>query len=133
MADILVIEDDVMLQRVLTGLLERAGHTVRLAADGRNGLLEFRERRPDLVIADLQMPQLNGIEVILMVHAADPALPIIAMSGADRAETLGLLNAAQAFGAVGLLTKPFTIEEARTAVHAALTPRRNRATGEAAG
>ena len=80
MADILVIEDDVTLQRVLSRLRERAGHNVRLAPDGGAGVRMFQDRRPDLVLTDIQMPRTNGIEVVLMLQAADPALPIMAMS-----------------------------------------------------
>jgi DNA-binding response OmpR family regulator len=120
MAEILVIEDDVTLHRVLTRLLERAGHTVRVAENGSLGIRAFQERRPDLVLTDIQMPHTNGIEVVLMLQAADPTLPVIAMSGRARAEAMDPLTDAQLLGAVDVLPKPFAPDELVAAVSAAL-------------
>jgi DNA-binding response OmpR family regulator len=127
---ILVVEDDLSVQRALTRVLEGAGHTVRVAPDGRVGLKLFREISPELVVTDIQMPDVNGIEVILMIRAAAPTVPIIAMSGGARSESLGLLGNAQLLGAVALISKPFPRAELLAAVSAALL---GRAGGEAGG
>jgi CheY-like chemotaxis protein len=123
MALILVIEDDASLQRVLTRVLEREGHTVRVASDGLAGVRVFREARPDLVLTDLQMPGVNGIEVILMLQAAAPDLPVIAMSGGEMSQGLDLLTGAQLLGAEALLPKPFSVPDILGAVNAALRAR----------
>ena len=122
MAEILVIEDDVTLRRVLSRLLERAGHMVRVAENGMLGIRAFQERRPDLVLTDIQMPHTNGIEVVLMLQAADPTLPVIAMSGRTRAEAMDLLTDARHLGAVDVLPKPFAPEELVAAEIAAMPP-----------
>ena len=132
MATILVIEDDLPVQRVLTRILERAGHTVHTAGDGLAGVRVFREMRPDLVITDLQMPEANGIEVILMLQAAAPALPIIAMSGGEISQGLDLLTNAGLLGAIGLLPKPFSVPDLVSAVNAAMLPRPEADSGGAA-
>jgi two-component system, OmpR family, response regulator len=130
---ILVVEDDVALQRVLTRILERAGHTVHVAGDGLAGVKAFREIRPDLVLTDLQMPEANGIEVILMLQAAAPTLPVIAMSGGEISRGLDLLTDARLLGAVGLLPKPFSVAELLSAVNVALLPRSQADAGGATG
>jgi DNA-binding response OmpR family regulator len=133
-ASILVVEDDLSVQRVLARALEQAGHTVLVAPDGRHGLFAFREARPDLVITDLLMPEMNGIELALILRAADPRLPIIAITGRERTEVLAVLKASAAsLGAVELLTKPFTPGELLAAVDVALMRQSDRSTGDAAG
>lgn len=132
MPRVLVIEDDVSLQRVLTRVLERAGHTVQVAGDGLAGVRAFREAPPDLVLTDLQMPGANGIEVILMLQAAAPRLPLIAMSGGEISKGLDLLTDARLLGAVGLLPKPFSVTELLSAVNAALLPHSDADAGGAA-
>lgn len=132
MPRVLVIEDDVSLQRVLTRILERVGHTVQVAGDGLAGVRAFQETRPDLVLTDLQMPGANGIEVILMLQAAAPRLPVIAMSGGEISKGLDLLTDARLLGEVGLLPKPFSVAERVSALNAALLPRPDADAGSAA-
>jgi CheY-like chemotaxis protein len=133
MSLILVIEDDASLQQVLTRILEREGHTVRVADDGLAGVRVFREARPDLVLTDLQMPGVNGIEVILMLQAAAPDLPVIAMSGGKISQGLDLLTGAQLLGAVDLLPKPFSVPDVLGVVNRALRIRSHEDAGGAAG
>jgi CheY-like chemotaxis protein len=120
MPRILLIEDDNSIRRAFTRALTGSGHEVSVAANGADGLRLWRERGADLVLTDMQMPEMNGIEVILQLRASAPTLPVIAMSGGDQSGDLDALRDAKLLGAVGLLAKPFSIETLITAVAAAL-------------
>jgi CheY-like chemotaxis protein len=120
MLRVVVIDDEVGIRRSLRVLLGRYGYEAYEAADGLEGLRLCREVAPDLVITDIHMPGVDGIEVIAALHATHPALPIIAISGGDQTATLNLLGSAGLLGAVGTLRKPFTVTEVLQAVGLAL-------------
>ena len=105
MADILIIDDDRQMRRLLTRILTGAGHTVRQAANGRDGIALFAEQRADLVITDMVMPDMEGIETILSLRRGNPTLPIIAISGGSDPV---YLRAAASLGASEVLRKPFS-------------------------
>lgn len=81
MANILIIEDDPLVRDALRELLSRAGHRVEAAADGANGVLAYRNQRPDLVILDRNLPVLSGSGVFSRIRARDPAARVIVLSG----------------------------------------------------
>lgn len=108
MADILVIDDDRQMRRLLVYALSRAGHTVHEANNGSEGLAVFRRIRPLLVITDLVMPDTEGIETIRELRREAPTIPIIAISGGGSPV---YLDAATALGAVAALAKPFVATE----------------------
>lgn len=114
MARILLIDDDEPVRRTLTAMLEHAGHTVIVAGEGRAGLATFGASRFDLVITDILMPEKEGIETISAIARADPATPIIAITGGapieavPGARALDYLLIAQELGARATLRKPFT-------------------------
>jgi CheY-like chemotaxis protein len=116
---VLVIDDDPGLRRTLARLLERAGHIVLLAGDGSQGLRLWRDEGAELVITDVRMPGMNGLEVMLQLHQCAPELPIIAISGGDPSRDWESLEDAKLLGAVELLSKPFTGADLRSAVHRA--------------
>jgi DNA-binding response OmpR family regulator len=120
LARILIIDDDDAIRRPMKVLLERAGHEVVQAADGQEGLRLWREREADLVITDIHMPEKDGIETILELHALRRTVPIIAISGGDQTRRLDLLASAVMLGAVSTLPKPFTLAELLAAVERAL-------------
>lgn len=109
MASILVIDDEPQVRRLLQQMLVRAGHEVVEAADGVQGLAVARERRPDLVVTDLLMPNKEGIETIRDLRRVDPGLPILVISG-DPGSAL-YLEMAKLLGAHAALTKPFRAAE----------------------
>ena len=117
---VVVIDDDEPIRRTLGVLLERAGYAVVLAPDGEEGLRSCRAAVPDLVMTDIHLPGMDGIEVALALRTLAPELPLIVMSGGDRTERLDLLGTALLLGAVRVLRKPFTIDEALSAIKAAL-------------
>lgn len=107
MAEILVIEDDPQLQQVMARILKTAGHVVHVAGNGRAGLQLFDECHPDLVITDIVMPEMEGIETIRALRRKDSDVPVLAVSG-SRAR---YLEAATKLGATAALGKPFGADE----------------------
>jgi DNA-binding response OmpR family regulator len=109
MAQILVIDDDEGMRSFLKNALEREGHAVRVAPDGRAGVQSMSSHLPDLIITDLLMPEQEGIETIVDVHKRYPGVRIIAISGGLRGVKFDLLGLAAKVGADRTLAKPFSI------------------------
>ena len=111
MARIEVIDDDQAIRTTIKLLLEREGHDVVLAEDGRKGIEQFRTGRFDLLIVDIFMPGMDGLETIRSIHQIRPDIPIIVISGYAFRTALesvpDFLNMAIKFGAVSSLQKPF--------------------------
>ena len=121
MPRILVIDDEVAVRKVIVRMLTSAGHEVTAAPDGAAGLRLWREAGADLVLTDLHMPEMNGLEVIRALRAAEPTLPVVAMSGTGAARE-DLTQAVQQLGSVGILGKPFSWDELIGVIAAALQP-----------
>jgi DNA-binding response OmpR family regulator len=122
---ILVVEDDPSILRGLQLNLGMEGYRVRSAMDGETGLRLARDERPDLLVVDLMLPRLGGLDLIRELRKTDPDLPILILSAkgqeADKVEGLGL-------GADDYVVKPFSLKELLARIGAAL--RRPRARGE---
>jgi len=104
---VLVVDDDEAFRRSLRLLLELDGFTVTTAENGVRGLQAFRNRNPDVVLVDIMMPKLGGIETIRQMRRERPGAKVIAMSGGARADGLDFATAARELGAVAALEKPF--------------------------
>jgi two-component system NtrC family response regulator len=100
---ILVVDDDASLRRVTEYTLEQAGYRVLTAVDGREGVRLFREERPSVVLTDLQMPGVNGLEVLEQVKALDPETLVIVITAFG---TIEQAVEAMKKGAHDFLTKP---------------------------
>ena len=109
MARILLIDDDDAVRDILRLMLAHLGHTSVEARDGEEGLDLFRPAAPDLVITDMVMPGMGGLEVVKRLREQRPDLKIIAMSGGGRPGSGASLRAAREAGAAAALNKPFTI------------------------
>ncbi|HEX3730882.1 MAG TPA: response regulator [Opitutaceae bacterium] len=120
MARILVIEDDEKMREALVQTLLKLGHEVAQEPNGRAGLARAAHWLPELVITDLIMPEKEGLETIVELRSGNPEIRIIAMSGGGRLSNSDFLNIALKLGAQGTLAKPFTREELREAIGAAL-------------
>ncbi|MBM4183788.1 MAG: response regulator [Gemmatimonadetes bacterium] len=81
MARVLLIDDDEEHRVLARRILESAGHAVDEAADGAMGLKSFGQRRPDVVLTDINMPRLDGHEVIAALRVQHKGVPVIAISG----------------------------------------------------
>ena len=121
MPQILLIDDDETIRTVLSLTLQRAGHTVILAADGREGLRQLDQHTVDLVVTDIVMPETEGLELIQRVRATRPHLKIIVMSGGGRMQDTSYLQTATLLGADYALTKPFGGADFLAAVAAVLS------------
>ena len=111
---ILVLEDDGATRNIIAAVLEKAGYTVQSCADGKEGIESFRARQFDLVITDISMPGISGIEVIRLIRLESPTVPIIAMSGTDRSESF--LSMADYYTADLTVQKPFDAAQIIAAV-----------------
>jgi CheY-like chemotaxis protein len=120
LARILVVDDDVAVQMTVRLLLERAGHSVVTAGDGRQGFALCRSGDFDLLFLDIFMPGMDGFETMRMVRQQRPHMPIIVISGrpispeADSAPDF--LTMATKLGAISSLQKPFRPAELLAAV-----------------
>lgn len=113
---ILVVDDEVDIAASLQERLTMEGYHVLTASDGRKGLRAYHEQRVDLVITDVLMPELDGLEVVRTLRRLDTAIPIIAMSGGGDRDLDFLIEATE-FGATRTLSKPFRLEELVLMVH----------------
>ena len=107
MAEILIIDDSAQMRRILSSILQAAGHSTRAAADGAEGVKLFDEKRPALVITDIVMPEQEGIETIRILRKKSPKMPILAISGSRSV----YLSAATKLGATASLEKPFEADD----------------------
>ncbi len=105
---VLVVDDDPTVSDVVRRYLERSGYEVALAADGLAALASFARRRPDLVVLDLMLPGVDGIEVCRRMRASSGSVPIIMLTalGEEADRVLGLR-----LGADDYVTKPFSPRE----------------------
>jgi two-component system chemotaxis response regulator CheY len=116
MASILVIDSDHLVRRTIKVTLEFEGHEVVLAREAQDGIREFGSRRFDLVICDVFMPDLSGLETISEIRGVSGVVPIIAMTGGfaeapeDRFRN-DLFQIARHNGATLTLRKPFRHDE----------------------
>jgi two-component system KDP operon response regulator KdpE len=115
-AKVLVVDDEPQITRVLRTVLLSQGYQVRTAAEGETALASFREWNPELVITDLYMPHMDGMELCRRIRAFS-TVPIIVLS--VKAEERTKVEALDS-GADDYVTKPFGIEELMARVRAAL-------------
>jgi CheY-like chemotaxis protein len=116
MAHILIVDDQKQIRSLLRTLLESIGHEVIEAGNGREGLCQYRTARPDLVITDMQMPDMNGAEMIEHLRHIVPNVKIIALSGSHG----GIRDANRLVGSQYTIRKPFSLEQLSQTVQALL-------------
>jgi len=110
MVKVLVIDDDPALRRMVSQVLADAGHQVVEAGDGLEGMQKFQACHPQVVIADIIMPDQEGIQTICEIRAGKSNTAIIAVSGGGRSRSRTAevyLDLAERFGADAALAKPF--------------------------
>jgi DNA-binding response OmpR family regulator len=113
---ILVVDDETTLRETLVEALEMEGYRAIPAADGREALVRFRADNPDLVLLDLMLPELSGVEVCRILRA-ESAVPIIMLTAKDGEvdKVVGL-----ELGADDYVTKPFSLRELTARIRAIL-------------
>ena len=125
MANILIADDDPILRLTVGEFLGAVGHTVLEAADGREALDLIAAAVVDLLIVDMLMPNVDGLETIMALRAAGSTIPIVAISSGGRMERSILLRPAVVFGADVTLSKPLLRDTLVSTVEAALTKAMN--------
>jgi len=120
MSRILVVDDDVAVRGAIKVVLEQDGHEVVLASNGRAGVSAVECEKFDIVICDIFMPGMDGIETIQAFHQFNPRIPVIAMSGFmfrdGQSPAPDYLSLSTKLGAAYSLRKPFRPHELLKAV-----------------
>lgn len=116
MSVVLVIDDEPLVRKTIRLTLERSGHRVLEACDGRDGERAFAAEHVDLVVTDVLMPDQEGIETIRNLRRTDPGVRILAMSGGGRTKNQEFLELAMKLGATATIAKPFDLAEFTRAV-----------------
>ena len=119
-SSILIIDDDAAVSRTLSLILARAGYQVSTAASGRKGLELLAADGFDLVLTDIIMPELDGIEAIRRIRDEHPRLRVVAMSGGGQIDKADFLHMAEVLGADGVIAKPVRAEKLLEVVGSAL-------------
>ena len=108
MARILVVDDDLNVQKLLKKVLENAGYEVLVASDGPSAVTIARDDPPHLMISDILMPGMDGIDTMVELRREYPHVKVIAISGGGHIAPENYLKIASEFGATRTLLKPFT-------------------------
>lgn len=106
LAKILIVEDDKLLGYIMQLTLEGEGYAVMTAANGREGYAAYRSFKPDLVVTDVDMPEVDGLEMIRQIRTIDPKVKTIFMTG-ESEKNLGGLEQEKNQNHSSLLEKPF--------------------------
>ncbi len=120
MARILVVDDDVIIREAVGRLLSRAGHEVDEAVNGKEAMSALDAHSYQVVVTDINMPEMDGIEVIAALRRARAGIPVVAMSGGGLMPKDLLLANADLMGAVEVIMKPFEANQMVGAVERAL-------------
>jgi DNA-binding response OmpR family regulator len=116
MATIYVFDDEPSILLMIKKMLEKAGHEVGIALNGREGMELINEKIPDLIITDIIMPEKEGLETIMELRKKHPGLKIIAISGGGRFGPEGYLPGAKLLGADLVFQKPLVQKEFLNAI-----------------
>jgi len=116
MSRILVVDDEAAIRQILREILVRQGHQVECASNGVEALRFLQDGEYDLVLTDLLMPEMEGLEMIQLLRKTHSDVKIIAMTGGGSGGASKYLTLASAFGVQKTLMKPFSIEEVVSAV-----------------
>jgi nitrogen regulation protein NR(I) len=117
LSTILIVDDDDQLRRSFEKLLTQEGYTVQTAASGEAGLAVVEKGAPDLIILDVRLPGMNGLETFQAVHRIEPKLPVIIMTAFGTTETA---IEATKMGAFDYVLKPFEIPDMLLVIQQAL-------------
>lgn len=121
MARILIVDDQDLVRRSMRLWLEQVGHDVEEAADGALGLRLLRRTLFDLIVTDIFMPNVEGLELVRHIRRQHPLMKIVVISGAAAVGGVSMLDVARKFGADETVPKPFTPRDLNEAVFRCLT------------
>jgi DNA-binding NtrC family response regulator len=127
---VLVVDDEADARELITQVLSQAGYEVEDAADGFAALAKVSHYRPDVVLTDLRMPGMHGVDLLQRIRRVHGDVPVIIATGL---ETWDLCTSAEAYGAVTCLIKPLDIDELVWTIEMALACRPVEPVGRAGG
>lgn len=104
---ILIIDDDAAVRDTIGQILGERGYEVLIAENGQRGLAIFRADRPDLIVTDIVMPVMEGLQTIKEIRRERPDMKIVAVSGGSRGSRHNFLEIARELGAWDVIVKPF--------------------------
>ncbi len=116
---VLVVDDDPQIRDLLQRALTKVGYEVALAADGRQAISMLEESDYDVVIADILMPERDGLEVVMYLQRERPKTPSIVISSPSNRV---FLQSAELLGATRVVEKPFELEDITRAIEEVLAP-----------
>ena len=108
---ILIVDDNPALVEMLNESLEEHGYDVVFTYDGKEATKIFSEFKPDVVLTDIVMPGVDGIELLLNLRKLNSEIKVMAMSGGNKGHAETYLHMAQKLGANKIINKPFEISE----------------------
>jgi CheY-like chemotaxis protein len=116
------MDDDELIIKMLRMALENRGYDVIAATNGREGVRLYGTTPVDLVISDILMPEMDGIEALKALRQRNPELKLIAVSGGGKRLKMDLLKVARILGATATFEKPYNIQELLATVSRLLSP-----------
>lgn len=122
MQHILIVDDDLAVLSLFQQFLESSGYSVAVAPDGKKGLQMLRQRQPDLIITDIMMPEMDGLELLMDIRKHHSEIPVIAISGGMKIQPGNFLPQAAKFGARRIFQKPVSLADLLQAVQELLNP-----------
>jgi DNA-binding response OmpR family regulator len=114
-----MIEDQRFISQIFCIVLKSAGHDVSTATDGRSGLAAFTAESPDLVITDINLPDISGFEVMQVIQQ-QAKVPVIVLTGGSANDAGDYLELALKYGAAAAFRKPVSADQMLAAVEKAL-------------
>jgi len=120
MAKILIIDDEKDIRAILERKLAAEGHTVLCAASGGEGITVLQQESLDLVITDIVMPEMGGIEIVMNIRKTNPSIKIITITGKVRTDSTAFQTLIEQFNVECLIHKPFSLDQITKAVQDAL-------------
>jgi len=122
MANVLIVDDEAEVRALLRRLLAKSGHEVWEAADGAEALRHLETIPLDLVITDVYMAEVDGMELLVRIQQRGLPTPVLMISGGGHMAREDVLAMGKSCGAVATLEKPFTPEQLRAMVERLLKP-----------
>jgi DNA-binding NtrC family response regulator len=117
-ANILIVDDELEIRELLDEFLRLKGYAVFTVASGAEILACLKANKPDLVLVDMSLPGMNGLDILRSIRATDPSIGVIMMTGLYDAD---VARQAIESGAYGYLPKPLDLRRLEDAIRAALT------------
>ncbi|RLB77644.1 MAG: sigma-54-dependent Fis family transcriptional regulator, partial [Deltaproteobacteria bacterium] len=114
---VLVVDDELSILQSLEGILSDEGYEVICAASGREALEKIKETMPDIVLLDIWMPEMDGIETLVKIREISPQIQVVMMSGHGTIETA---VKATKLGAYDFIEKPLSLEKLLLTINNAL-------------